>query len=185
MRAPEIRPRRAFLKWIYGGISGLTGLVLLATHLVAYSPETAFLWELITRLDLPGALARIVISLFWIHAAWTDVPVQTQHDLRISPGKALGFLFVPFVNLYWTFAMPWRLCTAIDRVLVEAGRARAAPFAVALLAPTLNVLHAILTKTTAGVPVFLTFVATSALWFLFMVRCDRARAGMLHARQAK
>jgi hypothetical protein len=179
LRATPLRPRRAFLAWIYAGLSGITFLAVLATHFVEYSADTAFLWELVKYFDAPIALVKSVIVFFWIHAAWTDVPARTRDELHVSPGKAVGFLFIPFVNIYWLFAMPRKLCTAIDRVLVDAGRAPAAPFAIALLASTLSLLHAILTKTTEGVPVLLSFAAAGSLWLLFMLRCDRARAEML------
>lgn len=57
-----------------------------------------------------------------------------------------------------------------------------APVTIALLAPALNLLHGILTKTTEGLPVLLSFTATGALWFAFMLRCDRARAELLVVR---
>lgn len=175
---PRVRARRWYLAWIYGGVSGITASAIALTHVVEYSDSTALLWELVKKADGLVALLRVVIAGLWIHTAWSDVPIRTRAEIQVSPGKAVGFLFIPFVNIYWAFAMPRRLCAALDRALVERGGAPSAPLAIALLAPLLHLLHAILTKTTAGLPVLLSFTASGALWFAFMLRCDRARAAL-------
>jgi hypothetical protein len=176
MAPRAVRPRRAYLTWIYAGLSAVPFVAITATHLVEYSADTAWLWEAIQRSDVLLALVRSVIALLWIHATWKHVPLGTREELHVTPGKAVGFLFIPFVNIYWIVAMPRRLCTALDRVRIERGRPPSAPFAIALLASTLNLVHAVLSKATEGLPVLLSFTATSTLWFLFMLQCDRARA---------
>ena len=174
--ASPVRPPRALLKWIYGGLSGIMVVLLLLTHVVEYSDETAFLWKLIERVDGPFALVRILLALLWIHAAWTDVPAAIRTDANVTPGRAVGLLFVPFYNFYWIVAMPLKLCAAMDRALLHAGRSPSAPSRLALMAALLNLLHAVLAKTSTGMPVLLSFAATNALWFLFMLKCDGARA---------
>jgi hypothetical protein len=75
--------------------------------------------------------------------------------------------------------MPRRLCIALDRALTVRGGKPSAPLTVAALAPALHLLHGILSKTTEGLPVLVSFAATGALWLVFMVGCDRARAELL------
>ncbi|KAF0249522.1 MAG: hypothetical protein FD167_1080, partial [bacterium] len=41
-----------------------------------------------------------ILFFIWLYKTWEAVPQQHQST---SPGKALGFLFVPFFNLYWIF----------------------------------------------------------------------------------
>ncbi len=86
--------------------------------------------------------------------------------------------------IYWIFAMPRRLCSALDRSLIVRGGKASAPVVVALLAPALHLLHGILSRAAEGLPVLVS--VTGALWFVFMVRCDRARAelvGLLDAER--
>ncbi len=173
------RLRRAYLAWIFGGLNGITVFALALTHVVDYSDSTAILWELIKKVDGIFALLRLAVVGLWIHTAWSDVPLETREELHVTPGKAVGFLFIPFVNIYWIFAMPRRLCVALDRALIVRGGAASAPVVVALLAPALHLVHGIASKTTEGLPVLMSFTVTGALWFVFMLRCDRARAELL------
>lgn len=41
-----------------------------------------------------------ILFFIWLYKTWEAVPQQHQST---SPGKALGFLFVPFFNIYWMF----------------------------------------------------------------------------------
>ena len=45
----------------------------------------------------------VVLCIFW-HRAWRSI--QDEH-CRTTPGKAVGFLFIPVFNLYWAFVMLW------------------------------------------------------------------------------
>ena len=180
------RLRRSYLAWIFGGLNGITVFALLLTHLVDYSESTAILWELVKKVDGVFALVRLAIVGIWIHTAWSDVPLAAREELHVTPGKAVGFLFIPFVNIYWIFAMPRRLCSALDCSLIVRGGKASAPVVVAVLAPALHLLHGILSKAAEGLPVLVSFTVTGALWFVFMVRCDRARAelvGLLDAER--
>jgi len=49
---------------------------------------------------LPG----VILSLVTLHGAWRVVQPARELGLDIpTPGKAVGFLFIPFFNLYWVF----------------------------------------------------------------------------------
>lgn len=173
------RLRRSYLAWIFGGLNGIVIFALALTHVVEYSESTAILWELVKKVDGIFALVKLAIVGVWIHTAWSDVPLGTREELHVSPGKAVGFLFIPFVNFYWILAMPRRLCIALDRALISRGGKASAPIVIALLAPALHLLHGLLSKTTEGLPVLVSFAVTGGLWFAFMLRCDRARAELL------
>ena len=45
----------------------------------------------------------------------------------------------------------------------------------------MHLAHSLLTKVAGGIPVLLSYVASSALWFFYMHQCDRGRAEMLDA----
>jgi len=42
-----------------------------------------------------------VFSLVYLHRAWDHI--QELGMARTTPGKAVGYLFIPFYNLYWFF----------------------------------------------------------------------------------
>ena len=50
-----------------------------------------------------GLFAGIVALVMW-YKAWEAI--QDEHS-RTTPGKAVGFLFIPFFNLYWIFQAFW------------------------------------------------------------------------------
>jgi hypothetical protein len=52
---------------------------------------------------LIGLYAFIVLAIF-VYKMWTVVPSSAA---RTTPGKAVGFLFIPIFNLYWMFVALW------------------------------------------------------------------------------
>lgn len=49
----------------------------------------------------PFLLANLVITWVVIYKMWASI--QDGNQARTTPGKAIGFLFIPFFNLYWLF----------------------------------------------------------------------------------
>ena len=121
----------------------------------------------------------------WIYGAWSDVPRPRRVEQDVTPGGAVGRLFIPAFNLYWLFAVNQKLCTAIDRELVGAGQRPAAPVTLAVLAPAVHIGHVIAIRAAEGLPVLFAFCATSLVWFLYMYESDGARAKMLGAYPAR
>ena len=46
-----------------------------------------------------------IVGMMYLHRAWSCI--QPGGLARSTPGKAVGFLFIPFFNLYWMF-MAWK-----------------------------------------------------------------------------
>lgn len=46
------------------------------------------------------AIPNGIMTLIWLYKTWDAVPQQFRNT---SPGQAIGFLFIPFFNLYWMF----------------------------------------------------------------------------------
>jgi hypothetical protein len=178
---PATRPPGAALTWLYLGLSAVTIAMIVPTHLVEYSEDTAFLWTTIRVVDPAFALARIVVALMWLHKTWQDVSTELRESVGVTPGKAVGYLFVPFLNFYWIFAMHRRLCTSLERMRIDAGGLRQAPFALATLAPIAHLVHSVVAKLATGLPVLVSYAAASALWTVYMFACDGVR-GELRAK---
>ena len=50
---------------------------------------------------------RSVGAFCWlalIYKLWSAIE---QGNVRTTPGKAVGFMFIPFFNLYWMFQVYW------------------------------------------------------------------------------
>ena len=61
-------------------------------------------------------LMGFVIWLTLIHRLWSTIE---QGNVRTTPGKAVGFLFIPFFNLYWIFIAHWGLARDWNRIMAS------------------------------------------------------------------
>ncbi len=59
---------------------------------------------LLLNLSAPFLIYSYVVFLLLIYKMWKAVPVTVA---RTTPGKAVGFLFIPVFNLYWLFQALW------------------------------------------------------------------------------
>jgi hypothetical protein len=65
--------------------------------------------------------ALIVTTVFWcilLHRQWS---LLQGHGARITPGKAVGFGFIPFYCFYWWFVALAGLATDTNRHLTDLG----------------------------------------------------------------
>ena len=49
---------------------------------------------------LGSYITGLVIFLIMLYRMWNQIQ---DGEVEVSPGKAVGFLFIPFFNLYWAF----------------------------------------------------------------------------------
>lgn len=124
-----------------------------------------------------GALCwfgHFILGLVWLHGSWASLPHGARVNRagrRISPGEAVGLLFVPCFNVYWTFAANIGLAEALERlaerrqVLVSSPRTLATAAAIGQIVPYCGLLVA------------------PPLWFAYMRSVDAA-LGELHAAGA-
>jgi len=54
--------------------------------------------------------------LFWLHRTYRDIRAHAPGVTTITPGKAVGFLFIPFFNIYWFFRVVIDFPRAIARI---------------------------------------------------------------------
>lgn len=60
-----------------------------------------------------GLIYGGILSLIYLHRAWR---VIQPGGASTTPGKAVGFLFIPFFNLYWYFVAYWKWSQDWNRV---------------------------------------------------------------------
>ena len=84
-----------------------------------YTPDTfknLYMWwwiliavgvvTLLIFIGLFALLAAFVLGLIFIYKSWNQIQDGYQ---KTTPGKAVGFMFIPFFNLYWPFVCLWGL----------------------------------------------------------------------------
>jgi hypothetical protein len=85
--------------------------------IVLYSCTTGLgllvgLVPLLSVLGAPIAILAIVFGSILHYKLWDALPTSSR---ATSPGKAVGFLFIPFFNLYWYFVSYAALPTSIQK----------------------------------------------------------------------
>ncbi|MCL2710959.1 MAG: DUF4339 domain-containing protein [Planctomycetaceae bacterium] len=120
--SPQAKPFNTFfmVMWIcmatvvlssfLGDVTGLAGLLF--PPLLIVPVLLAFL------IQLPAGIAGTVFSCILTYKLWKMIP---QDIARTSPGKAVGFCFIPFFNLYWVFIAIMGLATDMNRTLQQRG----------------------------------------------------------------
>jgi hypothetical protein len=53
---------------------------------------------------------------FWLHRTVKDLKNNFGDEIPYTPGKAVGFLFIPVFNIYWTFYLLFSLPLRIKRI---------------------------------------------------------------------
>jgi hypothetical protein len=72
-----------------------------------------------TVLSILFAIPSAVFSSLILHRAWSAVQDGVT---AVTPGKAVGFCFIPFFNLYWNFVAHVGLMKEINRLAEARGR---------------------------------------------------------------
>ena len=67
---------------------------------------------------VPATIVCMIVRLMLLYYAWKLVPADIA---RTTPGKAVGFLFIPFFNLYWLFVAYLGLCKDMNKTLQRRG----------------------------------------------------------------
>ncbi len=63
-------------------------------------------------IGLAGLIVAVVFSCMILHKLWSLIP---PGDAKTTPGKAVGFLFIPLFNFYWNFIAIHGLAQALNR----------------------------------------------------------------------
>ncbi len=98
-----------YLYLLLAVLSAAPGLALLAANLADGKELSLFVHDafrcsedqlLALTAGIPFALAAFVLLAVLLYKIWSTLPPESA---RTSPGKAVGFLFIPLFNFYWYF----------------------------------------------------------------------------------
>ncbi len=138
--------------------------ITLSVVLVSCATAVGLVFSFIPLMSLlvgiPLSILALVFSLISHYHMWDAVP---EHLRRTTPGKAVGFLFIPFFNLYWLFPSYAGLADDVSKVT---GHPSAAGLGIA---------YAILSIASwllAAIPLLgsAILIARYVVWLLFVIR---------------
>lgn len=87
----------------------------------------------------------------------------------ITPGQAVGYMFIPFYNLYWIFACNNGLADAVDYALAASGSTERAPRGLITVACVCQVIP------------YVNMLIAPFVWFFVMLSMDKAKDSLLVA----
>lgn len=68
----------------------------------------------IAGLQMMTLLVTAVLFLMWIHRSHRNLPALGAHDLKYSPGWAVGYFFIPILNLFRPYQVVEEIWKASD-----------------------------------------------------------------------
>jgi hypothetical protein len=64
-----------------------------------------------------------ITNMIWLYQFWSWIPPDQRHTNMwkkyISPGTAVGFMFIPYFNIYWMFVVYLGLSDIMERMRVQ------------------------------------------------------------------
>lgn len=92
--------RRDTIKWDLALFSlGLTTSLGVSSDIAAYVGKSE-VSDVFAGIGLVPAILAVIFGSILHYRCWHALPVEYRST---SPGKAVGYLFIPFYNLYWAF----------------------------------------------------------------------------------
>ena len=77
--------------------------------------------KFIPSIEILGAMAMVTMTVFWCILLYRHWFVLQGHGARITPGRAVGFGFIPIYCFYWWFVAYVGLATDTNRYLEQIG----------------------------------------------------------------
>jgi hypothetical protein len=103
-----------------GFLSGL--LIIWAESIYSNGGDVPFFVVPLLVILVPVAvIATIAVAVFkalMLYLLWRVIP---EDIARTTPGKAVGFIFIPFFNFYWNFIAFWGLGKDMNATLEQRG----------------------------------------------------------------
>jgi hypothetical protein len=92
----------------------LAGYPLLFSAILSENEAVIVTASMMYQIIYWGANASYVLEIILLFQFWKQVQ---DGNARTTPGKAIGFLFIPFYNLYWIFVAYWGLAKELKRYI--------------------------------------------------------------------
>jgi hypothetical protein len=94
---------KAFYFWSYLAAQAIAALLTFGLLIEGGGKVSEGFGPLVAGLSVFAVYALVVLALL-VYRMWKAIPTALA---RTTPGKAVGFLFIPVFNLYWWFPAIW------------------------------------------------------------------------------
>ncbi len=118
LAAAPFKPRKTIVFFIIAGLMLANFALLIANTWVMESVAVAIGCGIATLLLI---VLSAIFWLLWVHRAHSDMKKLTGELYDVSPGKAVGFSFIPLFDAFWIVYMPYRLANELNRHLASRG----------------------------------------------------------------
>ena len=85
--------------------------------------ELAILGSAILGLGYLCVFATMALTIYWNYVFWSWVPPDQRWTNMwkkyISPGTFVGFMFIPYFNIYWMFVTYIGITDVLERMRVQ------------------------------------------------------------------
>ena len=103
-----------------GGVALMTvGVIMVLIEGPSGSVQVILTRVLVVLLGLASYIVGIVFYYMMLYRAWSAIQDMPRGMPRTTPGKAVGFLFIPFFNFYWIFVGIYGLAQDYNRYIAE------------------------------------------------------------------
>lgn len=107
----------AQLLFIFGGMGLVMGGAFTDT------PELAIAGSVMLGLGYLCVFATMALTMYWNYVFWAWVPPDQRWTnlwkKYISPGTLIGFMFIPYFNIYWMFVTYIGITDVLERMRVR------------------------------------------------------------------
>jgi hypothetical protein len=84
---------------------------------ILYGVRFLLIFTVVGRfIGIPALIAGVVLQMMLLYKFWSAIQ---DGNARTTPGKAVGFMFIPFFNFYWVFVGILGLTQDINRYISE------------------------------------------------------------------
>jgi hypothetical protein len=97
-------------------ICGLISMPISWLSLAATLSDEPQVGMVLSLLSFPFSIFSLVVFCMLVYHAWLSIQ---PYGVRTTPGKAVGFLFIPFFNFYWIFQAIYGLAKDFNRIVRE------------------------------------------------------------------
>ena len=110
--------------YIGGVVASLIGIILLIIGAANEEGFFSFLGVMGMLVACVFSIRSVIYSCRLLYRMWCQIPERTA---KTTPGKAVGYLFIPFFSLYWIFVAYKGLALSLNQNLYNQGSRHTVP----------------------------------------------------------
>ena len=105
-----------YLGSICGGMG--TGIINYFLGLIMMYSNDDYFGQFLMVFGIAWMIYSVVMSVILLYKIWEAIQ---DGNVRTTPGRAIGFMFIPFFNMYWGFQSLWGWSVDFNKYIKEKG----------------------------------------------------------------